>query len=165
MNYTGKKGKVAVLLFEAKTRPDAAAELLEMAAEYLRAGEVMPEALAEYLASALDKAAKANGADRGDVLAQELMMKQSANAPTKGREFDLLLAIVKHDAKVQSLPKRISKELKKSLPEGVTVALRPLEKELVTEVMVALGVGERTAKQRIKEARGGMAEAPFPKRP
>lgn len=143
MNYTGNQGKVAVLLFEAKTRPDAAAELLEMAAEYLRAGEVMPEALAKYLASALHKAAKANGPDRGEVLAQELMVKQSANAPIKGRDFDVLLSISKHDAKVQSVPKE----------------KRPLEKELVTEVMATLRVGERTAKQRIKEARVGMAEA------
>lgn len=147
MNYTGKKGKVAVLLYEAKQRPDAAAELLELAAEYLRAGEVMPEALAEYLASALHKAAKANGPDRGNVLAQELMVKQSANAPIKGREFDVLLSIVKHDANVQSVPKE----------------KRPLEKQLVSEVMAALGVGERTAKQRIKEARLGIVEAPFPK--
>ncbi len=147
MNYTGNKGKIAVLLREAKTRPDAAAELLELAADYLRAGEVVPEPLAEYLASALHKAAKANGADRGKVLAQELMVKQSANAPIKGREFDVLLAIVKHDAKVQSVPKE----------------KRPLEKELVSEVMAKLSLGERMAKQRIKEARVGMAQASFPK--
>jgi hypothetical protein len=99
----------------------------------------MPEALAMYLAHALAEAARAEAPERGNVLARELRIKHSANAPTKGRKFDVFLAIVKHDAK----------------------SPKPLEKELVSEVMTALAVSERTAKQRIREARVGMAQAPF----
>lgn len=131
--------RVAVLLHEAKARPDAAAGLMALATDYLRKGEAMPEALAQYLADALTKAAMADAPERGEVLAQALMVKQSANAPVKGRKFDVFLSIAKHDAKYP----------------------RPMEKELVSEVMGALGVSERTAKQRIKDARVGMAQAPF----
>lgn len=146
MNRDASVGRqVAVLLHEAKARPDAAAGLMALAADCLRSGEPMPEALAAFLANALTKAAQAEAPDRADVLAQELLLKQSANAPIKGRKFDVFLLTGKHDAKVQSLPKEA----------------RPLEKELVSEVMGALGVSERTAKQRIREARVGMARAPF----
>ena len=133
--------QVAVLLHEATTgaRPDAAAGLLAIAADYLRSGGTMPEALVMYLANALDEAARAEAPERGNVLARELRIKHSANAPTKGRKFDVFLAIVKHDAK----------------------SPKPLEKELVSEVMQALSVSERTARQRISEARVGMANAPI----
>jgi len=131
--------QVAVLLHEAKVRPEAAAGLIALAADFLRNGEQMPLALATFLANALEKTAQAEAANRGDVLTQELLLKQSANAPIRGRKFDVFLLIAKHDAK----------------------SPKPLEKELVSEVMAGLGVSERTAKQRIKEARVGMSHAPF----
>ena len=121
----------------------------------------MPQPLADYLANALAKAAKAESAERPNVLATELWVKQSANAPIKGREFDVFLLVAKHDAKVQSLPKRISEVVQAKLPKDMTVALRPLEKELVFDVMETLGVSERTARDRIKVARAGMANAPI----
>lgn len=142
--------QVAVLLHEAKkgARPDAAAALLALAADYLRSGDTMPEAMAMYLADALAKAARAEAPERGNVLARELRIKHSANAPTKGRQFDVFLAVTKHDAKVQSLPEKA----------------RPMKKELVSEVMEILGVSERTAWDRIKKARVGMAAAPIQSR-
>ena len=138
------EAQIAVLLHEAKTRPDAAAMLLDLAATYLRKCEPLPVALAEHLANALHRAAQASGPERGDVLAKELMVKQSANAPIKGREFDVFLLIAKHDARAASLPK----------------GKRPQAKELVSEVMVTLDVGERTAKQRIAEARAALVKRP-----
>ncbi len=135
-----KEGQIAVLLHEAPKRPDAAAGLMALASDYLREGQAMPEPLADYLANALTKAAQAEGADRANVLAAELWIKQSPNAPIKGRDFDVLLLVAKHDAKAQSRPK-------------------PQAKELVSDVMQALGVGERTARQRIATARMRLKEA------
>lgn len=135
-----EEGQIAILLHEAPKRPDAAAGLMALAADYLREGQAMPQPLADYLANALAKAASAKGADRADVLATELWVKQSANAPIKGREFDVFLLVVKHDAKAQCQPK-------------------PQAKELVSDVMQALDVGERTARQRIAAARSRLKEA------
>ena len=135
-----KEGRLAVLLHEAPNRPDAAAGLMALAADYLREGQALPQPLADYLANALAKAAKAESAERPNVLATELWVKQSANAPIKGREFDVFLLVVKHDAKSECQPK-------------------PQAKELVSDVMQALGVGERTARQRIAAARARLKEA------
>jgi hypothetical protein len=115
---------------------------MAVAADYLREGQPLPQALADYLANALDKAAQAKGTDRANVLACELMVKQSANSPIKGRSFDVALLVIKHDAKAQ------------------TKATAPMEKALVSEVMDALGVSERTARTRISAARAGINAAP-----
>lgn len=134
--------QIAVLLHESLTRPDAAAGLISLASDLLLSGHPIPPPLAHFLADALLKAATAPGPKRGSVLAQELRLKQSANAPIKGRRLDAVLLVAAHDAKVQSMPNP------------------PMEKELVTQIMDAISVSERTALKRISEIRATLRSAP-----
>lgn len=77
--------------------PDAAAQVLMLAAEYLRAGELMPMELVEHLANAFESAALKPQKLRGKQLALELNLTASNRRPkgdwyTVGIEMDLLLA-------------------------------------------------------------------------
>jgi hypothetical protein len=75
--------RVMEALAMASSDPDAAAQALMLAAEYLRAGAPMPEALADHLAGAIEASmAKSKGA-REKALLQELKLT-APNARTKG---------------------------------------------------------------------------------
>ena len=91
---TKREAHVTVLLRKVVSDPNAAAELLTVAADYLKAREPMPDALADYLADAFRQAARTkppkNGKrieeERINQLAHGLYMKRrpEGGAPRKG---------------------------------------------------------------------------------
>lgn len=78
--------RVAEALAGASSDPEAAAQALLLAAEYLRAGESMPQPLIDHLAGAIEASmAKAKGA-REKALLQELKLT-APNARAKGNYY------------------------------------------------------------------------------
>lgn len=76
--------------------PEAAASALLLAAEYLRAGEPVPDNLADWLAGALESAALKPAAARAGALARELHLTAGNRRPVAcwlevGGAFDLLV--------------------------------------------------------------------------
>jgi len=77
---------------------DAAAEVLRIAAKYLRTGEAMPFGLSLFLADAIDRAMKKAPSVRGSELLLNLKLKannkrrSSANFEHVGRDLDRLIA-------------------------------------------------------------------------
>ncbi|HEX3423029.1 MAG TPA: hypothetical protein VHS33_06480 [Sphingomicrobium sp.] len=138
-------GRVAVLLRQANGRsddPEAAAKLLGYAAAYLAAREPMPDALADYVASAFEAAATATKAPDGvpiehrriDALLRGLRLKRSNNRPAHvAPRFELAMLI--HEAGDVS------------------------ETKLKRIVAERFGVGESTALSWIKEVKPKVAEA------
>ena len=130
-------------LLRRKGRGDvhAPAELLAIAAACLKAREPLPDALADYLASAFDEAASApeakNGGriedDRIARLAQALGMKRPANRPRANvPKGDLVMRIV-------TSPDETEGKLKRAVSDEY-------------------GVSASTARSRIKEAKAGIDE-------
>lgn len=84
-------------LDRAKTNPDAAAQAIVLAAEYIRAGKPLPKELAEHIAGAFENAMSAPREKRGHVLLQKLHLKHG-NRPPKdldwyeiGQDVDMLV--------------------------------------------------------------------------
>ncbi|PHQ97578.1 MAG: hypothetical protein COB39_10185 [Marinosulfonomonas sp.] len=130
-----KERQIAVLLHEAATNPNAAAQLLLEASIYLRSNQAMPTALATYLANALSKAAKAGQSKRGETLAEMLGLTGKAQRLPKYRSFDLFMLIILHDEKERAIPSKL------------------LKKELMYDVCELANVKERQAKDLIRDAR------------
>ncbi|WP_054304477.1 hypothetical protein [Gemmobacter sp. LW-1] len=128
---------VEQLLHRAKTEPDAAAELLQIAALYLRRAMTMPVELAEYIANAFSKAADAEILDRRDTLAAELHLQRKANAPVKVRPTDVVAMVMGHD---------YHNEIK-------TNKTPRLEKQLVSDIILRFKVSDSKARSLIKAAR------------
>lgn len=136
-----KERQIAVLLHEAATNPNAAAELLLEAATYLRSNQTMPTALATHLAKALSKAAKARQSKRGETLAEMLGLTGEAQRLPKYRSFDLFKLIILHDEKKRTIPNKL------------------LKKELLYDVCELADVNERRASDLIKDARKELGKA------
>jgi|GEM_PF-3888879 len=99
---TNNETKIAELRRKVDNDPHAAAELLALAADYLKAREPMPDALADYLADAFRQAARTkppkNGKriedERINQLAQGLYMKRKDGRPrAKISKGDLALTV------------------------------------------------------------------------
>ena len=115
--------KISALLARPSIDPAARAELLKIAATFLRNGATMPENLRLHLAGAFDAAAQADTAERAKVLAESLGLVGEANRPRKIGPIE----VVKASAK-----------------SGVLSA---------GQLMAEYGISERTARQRIAEVR------------
>ena len=77
--------KISALLARPGIDPEARAELLKIAAIYLRNGTAMPESLRLHLAGAFDAAAQADRSERPKVLAECLGLVGEANRARKGK--------------------------------------------------------------------------------
>jgi hypothetical protein len=137
-----KAARIAKLLQRVGSDVDAPAELLGVAAEYLAAGKPLPDALADYLARAFRRAAAIVEAPDGkrpeDVriaaLAHALGMTRNEGRPRATiSKFDVALTVAVHGEDVS-------------------------EGEMATALADAYGVSETTARKRIKEAKGKIAE-------
>jgi hypothetical protein len=140
-----RETKISALLRKVENDPHAAAELLALAADYLKGREALPDALADYLADAFRQAARTkppkNGKriedERINQLAHGLYMKRSPDggAPRKDvPKGDVALAVAAF---------------------GGTVS----ETKLKAEFAAAYDVSEGTARSRIKEAKAELADA------
>lgn len=89
--------RVSDCLQRAASSPDAAAQALLFAAEYLRAGESLPVDLVEHLAGAIEAAMVKPAASRGRALLRELKLTAENRRPADadwyqvGIRFDELL--------------------------------------------------------------------------
>lgn len=68
-------------LNRAKANPDAAAQVIVLAAEYIRAGKPLPKELAEHIAGAFENAMSAPREKRGQVLLRKLHLKPGNRRP------------------------------------------------------------------------------------
>lgn len=86
------------LLRRAKANPDAAADVLLLAAKYMRRGEVLPDYVADHLAGAFEAAMRKPQKHRGKALLNELHITASNRRPADvdcyelGKRFDQLLS-------------------------------------------------------------------------
>lgn len=86
------------LLDRAEANPKAAAEVLLLAARYMREGKVLPENIAEHLAGAFEASMHKPQAQRGRALLLELHLSASNHRPADvcwyelGQRFDELLS-------------------------------------------------------------------------
>lgn len=86
------------LLNRAEANPDAAAEVLLLAAEYIRAGKPLPDDIAEHLAGAFEAAMCKPQKMRGRALLRELHLTAGNRRPADvdwyalGQRFQELLA-------------------------------------------------------------------------
>lgn len=115
--------RIAALLSRPGLDPEARAELLAIAATYLRSGEPMPEALRIHLADAFDATAKAGRSQRPKTLAEALGLVGEANRPSKLGPVEVVKATVQS------------------------------EDRLARRLMDDYGVSERTARKRIAEGK------------
>lgn len=89
--------RVSESIQRAESSPDAAAQALLLAAEYLRAGESLPVDLVEHLAGAIESAMVKPAAARGRALLRELKLTAENRQPADadwykvGQRFDELL--------------------------------------------------------------------------
>ncbi len=86
------------LLGRAEANPDAAADVLLLAANYMRAGKPLPDDIAEHLAGAFEAAMSKPQKNRGPALLRELHLTAGNRRPADvdwyelGLRFDRLLA-------------------------------------------------------------------------
>lgn len=86
------------LVMRAEANPDAAAEVLLLAAEYMRRGEALPVHVADHLAGAFEAAMRKPKRNRGQALLLELHITAANRRPTDvdwyelGKRFDELLS-------------------------------------------------------------------------
>lgn len=89
--------RVSECVKRAESSPDAAAQALLFAAEYLRAGEALPVDLIDYLAGAIEAAMVKPAASRGRALLNELKLTAQNRRPVDadwyavGQRFDELM--------------------------------------------------------------------------
>lgn len=96
-SLSGFDTRVVEALARAEIDQDSAAQVLLLAAEYLRAGATMPRELAEHIAGAFVSAASKTPKLRGKQLALDLYLtaanrRKKGDWYTIGVEMDLLLA-------------------------------------------------------------------------
>lgn len=91
------------LLNRVEANPDAAAEVLLLAAEYMRAGKPLPDDIAEHLAGAFEAAMCKPQKMRGKALLRELHLTAGNRRPADvdryalGQRFDNLVAAGKSE--------------------------------------------------------------------
>lgn len=131
--------RVQAKLIELATNPQAAVDLMDIAAGCLRSRMRMPDELADWLATGLSQAAKANPKERGAVLATKLNLKGESGRPGVSGEYKAAQLVYEHDAKTDT-------------------ERRGQYDALVSEVMEALDVSRTKAKGLISEARDRIEE-------
>lgn len=87
------------MLKRAEANPDAAAQVLLLAAQYIREGQVVPENIADHLAGAFEAAMQKPQSQRGKALLQELHITATNHRPADvdwyalGQKFDELVNV------------------------------------------------------------------------
>ena len=87
--------RVVEALADAPSDPQAAAEALLLAAEYLRSGTPMPEALAEHLASALETVLAAPEKQRGSAFLMATYLRYPGRRPDPPMEVGELGTVMR----------------------------------------------------------------------
>ncbi len=137
------EAKLAELLRKVDNDPHAAAELLAVAADYLKAREPMPDALADYLAHAFRRAASAPQPGDGKRIEDERILRLADGLCLKRKEGRPRAKIPKGD-------------LALTVAEfGETVS----ETKLKADLAAAYDISPGTALSRIKETKSDLVEA------
>ena len=137
------EAKIAELLRRVDNDPHAAAELLTVAADYLKAREPMPDALADYLAHAFRRAATAPQPGDGKRIEDERISRLAEGLCLKRREGRPRAKIPKGDV-------------------ALTVAVfgeDQSETKLKTDLAAAHDVSTGTALAHIKKTKAELVEA------
>lgn len=106
---TNYDAKAAALLRKIGTDTEAAAELLAMAAEFLKSREPMPDALADYLAIAFQRAAATYRDERVSQLGNDLGLTK-VGASSKQVDPIAVAAMVASNESETQLKKRLAKD-------------------------------------------------------
>ncbi|UZT80737.1 hypothetical protein OF113_12045 [Ectopseudomonas chengduensis] len=137
------EAKLAELLRKVDNDPHAAAELLAVAADYLKAREPMPDALADYLAHAFRRAATAPQPGDGKRIEDERISRLAEGLCLKRKEGRPRAKIPKGDVALTVAA------------FGETVS----ETKLKADLAAAYDVSTGTALARIKETKAALVEA------
>lgn len=106
---TNREAHVAVLLRRIGADSEAAAELLAMAAECLKTREPMPDALADYLARALSRAASTYRDERVSQLGNELGLTKVGATSKWVNPIDVAVMVEGGETETQ-LKRKLSKQ-------------------------------------------------------
>lgn len=140
---TNNETRIDELLHSVDDDPHAVAQLLALAGNYLKNRELMPDALADYLAHAFCWAASAPLSDDGKRIEDERIARLIDGLCLKRKEGRPRAKIPKGDV---TLTVAVF---------GETVS----ETKLKADLAAAYRVGKSTARSRIKEAKAELADA------
>jgi len=175
-----KEANISELLRKVVNDPNAASELLAVAADYLKARESMPDALADYLADAFRQAARTkqpkNGKrvedERINQLAHGLYMKRSPEGGAPRKEIqktkDVVVAVALTMGLTKTLIPKDVKPLLQAIGNNGEKKAQLLydsrraslsEGEVIAEFEKEFGLTESTAYNRFKEIKAELETA------